>query len=73
MSGRNWSAQDVADKADSEGGIISLLGWGLRANDIADPVLAAEWAKLEEIMPLLDRIRELLPEPSGEWAGPDEE
>lgn len=63
MSGRNWSKQEVANKVDSEGGIIDALVWGLSAEDIADPELADAWRELETIELIIERVRSLLPEP----------
>lgn len=63
----NWTNQEVANKVDWEGGIIEALYWGLRSDDIADPDLSAAWAELETtVPPILDRIRNLLPEPRDE-------
>jgi hypothetical protein len=48
----------LAQKIRWEGGLWSALEYGLRAEDIADPELAAMWARLEqgykEMAPLID-------------------
>lgn len=41
--------QQVRDKVEWEGGVVSTLNYGLRAEDIADPKLASLWSEAQQI------------------------
>lgn len=58
-----WTLQEIADKADSEGGIVELMLWGLSANMIEDDTLYHLWTQLETMRGLLRAIGGMLPEP----------
>ena len=55
-----WTVQEVRDKVDWEGGIFETLRWGLSANRIKDPKLAALWEKLEEVEEVVRQIEKII-------------
>jgi hypothetical protein len=56
-----WTLAEVAEKVDSEGGVIEAMQWGLKSTDIEDISLANLWAQLESsVLPLLDVIEDIL-------------
>jgi len=57
-----WSKSEVARKMDWEGGVIETMRWGLSPDMIADHDLAAAWAKVYAILPLIDEIYNLIPD-----------
>lgn len=58
-----WTAQDIANMADHEGGVFSLYERGLDPARIADPVLAAAWRRMDEADKAIRAVKALLPEP----------
>lgn len=62
------SRQEVADKADYEGGPLELVfGYGLSVDDLpeADLELREALRDLLACKPAIDRFEDLLPEPGG--------
>lgn len=47
MSDRKMSLHDLAAKVGWEGGILATLEYGITADDIEDPSLAAIWERME--------------------------
>lgn len=62
-----WTKQEVANKVDWEGGVISAIMWGLQAEDIEDSELSVAWHEAEELIPVIRRIQNLLPEPKDDY------
>jgi hypothetical protein len=54
------SLRRLADKVGWEGGILAAIDYGIRSEDIADPEVAALWAKIEglydQMTPALGRL-----------------
>ena len=64
-----WTAEELADKADHEGGIGAVLEWGgplriARVEGVPDELWAAFVQAWTEYSALEDAVRELLPEPT---------
>ena len=60
----SWTAQDIANKADWEGGIMELIYWGgpgIFASLGDKAVMFAEMAEY-----CVDQLKAMLPEPGGE-------
>jgi hypothetical protein len=59
-----FSRERLAQKVRWEGGLLAALDYGIKSDDIADPELAALWARLErtyaDLAPLLDEAAEQL-------------
>lgn len=66
MSSAYRSRQEVADKADYEGGVLDFVfGYGLSVDDLPedDMELRDALAALLAMRPALDHFKDLLPEP----------
>lgn len=62
----SWTPQDVADKADSEGGVSGILGWG--GPEVFE-CFGEEALRLARIVyDGLNALSDMMPEPGdGEW------
>jgi hypothetical protein len=61
---KDLTAQDIANWADSEGGVYSLYEHGIDAERIVDSQLAAAWRRLKQADELIQAVKDMLPEPS---------
>lgn len=57
-----WTTAEVAAKVEWEGGVVQAMMWGLSPDMIADHDLAAEWAKVYNVLPTIHSIYNLLPD-----------
>lgn len=59
-----WSNWEVFNKTDSEGGIFSVIDWGLKSDMIEDENLASLWWRVEtaynDMQPYLGEIGAIL-------------
>jgi hypothetical protein len=64
MDARRLSANRLAEKVDWEGGPLGALEFGVRAENIEDPVLRSLWRDLENgyraLTPLVTQIEQQL-------------
>jgi len=63
MTDKDLTAQEIANRADGEGGIWSLYERGIDPDRIIDPELAAAWRRLDEAYESVEAVKKLLPEP----------
>lgn len=49
MARPTMTPQQVRDKVEWEGGVVSTLNYGLRAEDIGDTKLASLWSEAQQI------------------------
>lgn len=61
------SRQEVANKADWEGGLLEFVfGYGVDPDEMPDAELSDAVRDLLAMEPLIDRVKQLLPEPGEE-------
>lgn len=56
MAKPTMTRRQVRDKVEWEGGVVSTLNYGLRAEDIEDPKLASLWSEAQQIQSELSSV-----------------
>lgn len=54
-----WTLEEVAEKADSEGGLFDLAYWGLKAAVVPEEIVD-DWLTIESAVLAADRIQDKL-------------